>query len=254
MGIYCARKDGLNGIIVAKAAMWGILGCFWGSSMLALDDASGGDSAKAIQILLFISEGKSVFTALFGAGLFGATYLCWKKQPLLPYADAAAPAVALGYAVARIGCFLNGCCFGTPCELPWAVVFPQGTMALYSHWESGWIDANAAASLPVHPVQLYHAAAGLLLFFLLRRVRGGCLPGTRLALGMGGYGLLRFFLQFLRGDRVPVFGWLDINQIFSIGFVMIAVLLVWNRIRKQASSPGDLPVPSPAEELQPESS
>jgi len=66
--------------------------------------------------------------------------------------DLAAPGIAVGYALARIGCFLNGCCYGHACDLPWAVTFPQ-------------LNAHSAPPVPVHPAQLY-AVAGTLLFTL----------------------------------------------------------------------------------------
>jgi len=66
--------------------------------------------------------------------------------------DLAAPGIALGYAVARVGCFLNGCCYGHECDLPWAVTFPQ-------------LSSTSAPPVPVHPTQLY-AVAGTLLFTL----------------------------------------------------------------------------------------
>ena len=80
--------------------------------------------------------------------------------PVLRYADVAAPSVALGEAITRIGCFLNGCCGGTPCSLPWCVRFPVG---------------NAS----VHPTQLYASLAAFLLFFgLLALARRRPTPGT----------------------------------------------------------------------------
>ncbi len=74
--------------------------------------------------------------------------------------DATAPAVAIGAAVGRIGCFLNGCCHGAVCELPWAVRFPAGSHAWVRQLNAGLLRPEDALSLPVHPTQLYSAAAG----------------------------------------------------------------------------------------------
>ena len=91
--------------------------------------------------------------------------------------DVAAPAVAIGAAVGRIGCFLNGCCDGTICTLPWGVQFPAGSHAWMRQLNAGLISEAAPLSLPVHPTQLYAAIAafgvlGLLLaYFPWRRRR-----------------------------------------------------------------------------------
>lgn len=77
----------------------------------------------------------------------------------LAVADVMAPAVALGEGISRIGCFLNGCCFGRPCDLPWAVSFPPGS---FSHADLG--------PVPVHPTQLYQAAWGFAAAFALARL------------------------------------------------------------------------------------
>jgi phosphatidylglycerol:prolipoprotein diacylglycerol transferase len=83
--------------------------------------------------------------------------------PYLRFADASVPAAGLLLVGIRIGCFLEGCCFGTPSSLPWAIAFPASSPA--SGWQvaHGWIDPTAQP-LPVHPLQLYFAGAGLLLF------------------------------------------------------------------------------------------
>jgi prolipoprotein diacylglyceryltransferase len=69
---------------------------------------------------------------------------------------------------------------------------------------------------------------------------------------LAGYGFLRFFLQFARGDRTPVVGFLDINQIFSLIFVLIAGLLWW-RFRRKRPVPGEAKPASPtADTMQPQ--
>ncbi len=83
-------------------------------------------------------------------------YCLVKKQPVAVIFDLFAPAVALGIFITRIGCFLNGCCFGTECDLPWAVRFPEGSIP-YSYF----------GDVRIHPAQLYSSLSGLVLFFVL---------------------------------------------------------------------------------------
>lgn len=95
-------------------------------------------------------------------------------------ADAAVPGLALGIVLMRVGCFLNGCCFGIETDAPWGVTFPAGSPA----WRhqlltgSGGLFGTLAGSVrPVHPTQLYEIGAALLLmagaFALARRAPGG---------------------------------------------------------------------------------
>ncbi len=91
-------------------------------------------------------------------------YLTWKELPLLPVCDLFAPSLGLGIAIGRIGCLLNGCCFGVPTDLPWGVTFPEDSL-----------PALIYGTVPLHPTQLYSAGYGLILFiglhYLLRHKR-----------------------------------------------------------------------------------
>jgi len=158
--------------------------------------------------------------AFAGAAAFGALVLRLRGGEFLRYADAAVPGVALGYAVYRIGCFVNGCCFGIPTDLPWGVIFGPGTEVFASQVAQGLISPEAARTLSVHPTQLYHAALGLAAFFILRRR-----SGSRLALALALYGSGRFVIEFLRAETQPVLGPLDVNHIACLAMLMVALLL-----------------------------
>lgn len=119
------------------------------------------------------------------AGLIAARQLA---MPMWTVADALTPAFALGTMIGRIGCFLNGCCYGVPTRLPWGVVFPSDSFA-------GLEFGNAA----VHPSQLYFALAGLVLFVLVwllrRQVR---VPGMVFWTFIGLFALIRIPLDATR--------------------------------------------------------
>ena len=93
-------------------------------------------------------------------GVLSAWAYCYfKKLNVLQVFDYFAPTLGLGLAITRIGCFLNGCCFGVPTNLPWGVSFPQGTLPY-----------AVFGDRLLHPTQLYSSLYGLMLFFLLNYV------------------------------------------------------------------------------------
>jgi phosphatidylglycerol:prolipoprotein diacylglycerol transferase len=151
-------------------------------------------------------------------------YLYCRKNKLsvLRVMDVCAPGLALGHAFGRVGCFLNGCCFGKPGGGAFGSLYPAGSEAFmkYGH-------------VALHPVQLYEAVMNLALFpllFLLTRKEGkGISTATYLIL----YGLIRFTDEFFRGDHSAPF-MLGMTRAQVIGLVLIpigAALLIY-RIRQ----------------------
>lgn len=140
-------------------------------------------------------------------GVLGALVATWiftraRQIPLPAALDLLTPAAVLGHAVGRIGCFFAGCCWGSPCSLPWAVRLPAGSMAWNQQVEQGLIPLWAEASLPLHPAQLYEAGGELLILcvLLLRRARGRPWPGQLIATWALLYALLRSLVELARGD------------------------------------------------------
>ncbi len=102
------------------------------------------------------------------------------KVNLLNLLDLISPSVAIGYSIGRIGCFLNGCCYGTACNLPFAVHFPG-------------IEGF------VHPTQIYSSIAGLLIFVVLIFVREHKkFDGQVFVVGLILYSVYRFINEFFR--------------------------------------------------------
>mgnify|MGYP002431663109 CR=1 FL=1 len=133
-------------------------------------------------------------------------YSRWKKLSIARIFDIYGPAMALGHAFGRIGCFMQGCCFGRPTQ-HCGVSFPPGTAPAlkYPDFTTVKIAENGQAfirSLALHPVQLYESLANLLLcivlLLLFKKVRK---VGQVAASYFIGYGLIRFSLEFLRGDH-----------------------------------------------------
>ena len=129
---------------------------------------------------------------LYGGVIFALiamlVYMYIRKLPYLAVSDLFAPALGLGIGIGRIGCFLNGCCFGTPTDLPWGITYPAGSIPDYIYGQQ-----------PIHPAQLYTSAYGWLLFFvlywLLKRKR---FDGQVLALFFMFEAVFRYLIEYVR--------------------------------------------------------
>jgi phosphatidylglycerol:prolipoprotein diacylglycerol transferase len=167
--------------------------------------------------------GLVVFGALPTAGLAAWWYARRHGLPLLRLADVIAPGLLVGLAIGRVGCFLNGCCFGGPTDLPWAVSFPSGSPPALAFPTPG------GGSLPVHPAQLYAAVDAALLAVLacaatpaLRR------EGAVFALVLTLHPLSRILLEIIRVDEKPALGTpLSISQLVSLVLLALAAVLWW---------------------------
>jgi phosphatidylglycerol---prolipoprotein diacylglyceryl transferase len=83
------------------------------------------------------------------------------------FGDTVIPLAAVALVFIRLGCFLNGCCFGKISGLPWAIAFPRESWVFWYHRAHGWVPRAARTSLPVHPLQLYFLSAAVLTLVLL---------------------------------------------------------------------------------------
>ncbi len=175
-----------------------------------------------------IYEGGLVYYGGLFAGFIALFVLIKKyKLPFLKVFDVIAPSVALGLGFGRIGCFLNGCCFGKiASHIPWAVQFPRtldktgmvdGSPAFLHHYELGFVHLSDSHTLPIHPTQLYSFLLDIVLFFILsiyfkyRRRDGEVLFLFGIV-----YPIIRFSMESLRGDNPRFFDCLTIAQIISI--------------------------------------
>ncbi len=179
-------------------------------------------AAEPAAILRLWDGGLSLIGALIGGGL--ALYLTARGLRLRPAValDAAAPAMAAGLAVGRVGCDL----FGLPTTLPWAV-------NIAGQW--------------VHPAQAYEIITDGLLFLWLWSRRWAAGPGVRIRPGLqlarfiGGYAILRFLVEFTREPRGAL--WLSPAQWVSVAAASAAV--VWVRAGKGLPAPALKPEPAP---------
>ncbi|RYG66030.1 prolipoprotein diacylglyceryl transferase [bacterium] len=179
------------------------------------------DQWRGFGEFLQIWNGGLSFHGAFVGALGTLAYFSWsRKIPFGTLCDFVAPGMFLGYAVGRIGCFMNGCCYGHASDLPWACVFPdEGNRALLTP--------------PSHPAQLYSTVLGLILFAFMWKVRTNPrfnrFSGQLTMLLLAFYAVERFIMEIFRsGATAPTaFGleWLTRAQFASIvGLVVLAAL------------------------------
>ncbi len=150
--------------------------------------------------------GLSFFGAFAGGLMVLWVYTRLQRIDFLNFADFLAPYLPLGYAFGRVGCFLNGCCYGTVSDVPWA------------------LPAALVDDLPRHPVQLYAAAGSLIIFFIMKYLqRRNYFRGFNLLSVIMLYGLLRFSVEFFREEE-PLFQVLSPAQVFSAFLVLLSLL------------------------------
>ena len=162
-----------------------------------------------------IWEGGMMFFGGFLGGVCASLiYLKRERIPILLVADIIAPAIALGEFFTRIGCFLNGCCFGIPSILPWAVKFPEDCVA----------GGSPLADFTLHPTQIYDSLFSLALFFFLTsRLYKSHKQGTIFALYLIFSGAFRFGIDFIRFYEDSANFW--INQIMALGLVIVGLFI-----------------------------
>jgi phosphatidylglycerol:prolipoprotein diacylglycerol transferase len=163
-----------------------------------------------------IWNGGLVFYGGFVVALITAIiYVKQKEISLFKTADMMAPALAMGHAIGRVGCFFAGCCYGKASDLPWAVTFTNP-------------DSLAPVNMPLHPTQLYSFLTNLTIFIFLWMFRGRKrFDGQIFWVYVLLYGVTRFFIEVFRGDFRGdlVFGILSISQAIGGGMVLISVVM-----------------------------
>ena len=163
-----------------------------------------------------LRTGGLVFYGGLLGGLLGALgYIRKKRLSFWNLADILAPFLALGYSIARIGCFLNGCCYGKPTELPWGMVFPS-------------VDLVSR-----HPTQLYSSFLSFLLFaYLYRLFPRRSFSGQVFLAYLAGYGVIRFIVEFWR-ENLVVWQGFTIAQVIAFLVVLVVIPFYLSRKRNQ---------------------
>lgn len=222
ISLFYARKEGIENQTILDLAIYVIISAVVGARIFYVLGQWDYYRSNPLEILMLQNGGLVFLGGLLLSILTIVIYARIKSLPLLKLLDALTPGTALGYAIGRIGCFLNGCCFGLPTKLPWGLVFPPGSLAaLYFPAE------------PIHPTQLYSSLSVLLVFFvLLWLYRRKKFDGQIIFWGLILYAVYRFLVEFLRYSPVH---WLQLtpSQWLSIALFVFGI---WGLIRYRKSS------------------
>ena len=225
--VYRAGRAGCDRRSVRKLMVWAIIAAVVGARLFYVVLDPGPFLEHPLEVF-FLWKGGVVFSGGVAAGT-AAAWIVSRPLGLDPWSlsDAAAPGIALGDAVGRIGCLLAGCCYGLPTKLPWGIVFRQP----YSHAPTG---------IPLHPTQVYTGLVSLGIFILLlrvgeRRIRTGGL----LCLYLGLYASTRLVLERFRGDldRVLFGGTMTLTEAAAVLILCFAAVLWVYLGRKRDRAP-----------------
>ena len=220
LAAWRAKREKLDGEQVYDLAIWVLLGGLLGARLFFVVEYWN-TFKHWTEIFEVWNGGIVLYGSVIGGTVVFFLYKRLRPFPTRPMIDAIAPGLALGIGLGRIGCFLNGCCYGDVCNLPWAMRFPKPTAPWRNHVEHGLISFDSLHSLPVHPTQLYSAIDGFLLVILLSayyplRKR----DGEVMALMMVTYPVTRFLIEQLRNDEAGFVGGLTISQAISIALFL----------------------------------
>jgi len=214
-----------------SAALWAIILGFIGSKVLYWLVEIDQIIADPSYLLHTLREGFVFYGALIG-GLGGiAIFALIKKLPFFALTDYFIPALVIGHAFGRIGCYFAGCCYGMKCVTPISVVFPAG--------------GAAPAGIPLLPTQLMESAflfllCAFLVWRLTKKKPFGSISGWYMVL----YGVWRFTIEFFRSDERGFVGALSTSQFISIfvilGGVALLLLVKLGALKKTVL---DLPIP-----------
>lgn len=172
------------------------------------------------QLILTFRSGGVFYGGFILALVMCLLYIRKHGLPLWKLSDAAAPSVALGQSIGRIGCFAAGCCYGKECDLPWAVTFTNPV----AHKITG-VPLHRA----LHPTQLYMSLAALVLFGVLMIIhKRRTYYGQVLFWYMLLYGIDRFVVEYFRGDPrgFSLGEYLSVSQMISIVAVSAGIVLM----------------------------
>ena len=199
------------------AGVGGILGAKLDWIVQNPDQASAAGVVDAV-----FGPGLVFFGGLLGGALLVSAWAWWRGYFGYELADVAAPAIALGYALGRIGCQVSGDGdYGVPTGLPWAMDYPHGTVPTEAQ---------------VHPTPVYELLVMGLVTMVLWRLRGRFAPGVLIGLYLVMGGAERFLVEMIRRNEAVAAG-LTLPQVISVAMMLGGSAFIAWRVRAARPAP-----------------
>jgi len=198
-----AREKSITSETIFDLIFWTVLGGILGARLLFIFFHLAYFFEYPLEIFMVQKGGLAWQGGLILGGIFALIFTKRKKLSLPMMLELVAPYIALGQSIGRVGCFLNGCCFGK--TVAWGIYFPVHQQHL-------------------HPTQLYSSFGLLLIFFIIKRYQRFVLvPGNSFVLYLILASVLRFMIEFFRDDHDSLFFGLSTYQYVCLGIVMAAI-------------------------------
>jgi phosphatidylglycerol:prolipoprotein diacylglycerol transferase len=221
-----ARRLGENPEKILDLSFYILVAAIVGSRLFYVLTTWESYAENPLEIIKIWKGGLVFYGGFLGAVTAAVVYMRLNRLPFWKTADILAPSLALGQALGRLGCFLAGCCYGRPSDVPWAVTFTDQRCL-------------APVNTPLHPTQLYSAFTNLAIFIILWALsRRNRIPGRVFWTYVLLYGLTRSIIETLRGDfrGAEVFGLLSISQTLGLTGAAVAIVMLV-RANRKASIP-----------------
>ncbi|HEA46887.1 MAG TPA: prolipoprotein diacylglyceryl transferase [bacterium] len=213
-----AKRKGIDSKLVSDFAIYAIIFGMLGARLgyvFFFDFAYF--ISRPLQILAIWQGGLVLYGGIVGGLLAGIWFIKRRRLNFWKFADTFAPALILGQAIGRIGCFLSGDGYGLPTGLPWGVRFPEGSLA-----------SLRFGQVAVHPTQIYESLLNLVIFaFLWRMRKRKTFDGFLFLLYLILYSTIRFFIEFLRADSLYIAGGpVRSAQLISVAIIAFSFLFM----------------------------
>jgi phosphatidylglycerol:prolipoprotein diacylglycerol transferase len=243
------RRQGMDPLLVVDFVLWMLIGSVVGARVVHVILDWGAYRHDPLDVLKVWTGGLSFHGGLAGAIVAAIIFARVRRMPTLELFDLATPSIPLGYAFARIGCFLSGCCRGIPASPSWPLKF---RFVVDPHTPD-------ILTVPSHPAQLYSSAASLVVFALLLWMRPRLhRPGQLFFAYVVLYSFQRFCLEFVRASETEIILGhfpLTLAQIagivFAVGGAAVVVMMERARLAESrkaaAAEPASSAKPEPAQ-------
>ncbi len=237
VGMYFINKEAMRHlikpIIIQSLSMWIIVGMLVGARIWYVWENWYQFAPDFISIFKLWEGGMVFYGGFIGGFIGGILFIKLAKLPLSQVMDITAPGIAIAIAFGRIGCFLNGCCYGKVTGSFIGVCFPSRWLppAYVDHLQRGLISSEVQHSLPVIPTQLISSLSLFIIFLILWKIRKKrAFNGFLFTIFIGLYGLQRFLVDFLRqySENALILKYITLSQAVSIILMLISatVLLI----------------------------